>query len=329
MNKIKLIANAKVNLSIDVLKKLPIGYHELDMIIQEIDISDTISLERRHDEQIKIYSNWNLPKDSDNIAYKSARYIMDKYGLKKGYDIIIDKQIPIESGLAGGSADGAAVIKGLMLLENLEYIPVEDSKLLLDWERTDADLSKCDEGDLYLNSFDLLDICYGRDREELLNAFSLEIAKNIGCDVSFFTRGKTMRVRGIGEILSPIENNLNYYFVIIKPQLNILTKWVYSNLNLERIIQRPQNDEIERALKLQRFNLLTDSMHNVLEDVVISEYPMIQEIKKKLLLSGADISMMSGSGSSVFGIFRNHERAITAFEALRRNYENIYLCKGF
>lgn len=329
MNKIKLIANAKVNLSIDVLKKLPIGYHELDMIIQEIDISDTITLEKRHDGEIKIYSNWNLPKDSDNIAYKSARYIMDKYGLKRGYDIIIDKQIPIESGLAGGSADGAAVIKGLMLLENLEYIPVGEGRLQLDWERSDVDLSKCDEGDLYINSFDLLDICHGRDRESLLNAFSLEIAGKIGCDVSFFTRGKTMRVKGIGEILSPIENRLNYYFVIIKPKLNILTKWVYSNLKLENITQRPQNDDIEKALKTARFELLTDSMHNVLEDVVISEYPMIQEIKKKLLLSGSDISLMSGSGSSVFGMFQNYEDASKSFEMLRSNYDDIYLCKGF
>lgn len=329
MDKIKLIANAKVNLSIDVLRKLPIGYHELDMIIQEIDISDTITLEKRRDKEIKIYSNWNLPKDSDNIAYKSARYIIDKYRLTSGYDIIIDKQIPMESGLAGGSADGAAVIKGLILLEKMEYIPINDKKLELDWERADVDTNSCEKGDLYLNSFDLLDMCYGEDKGKLLNDFSMEIARNIGCDVSFFTRGKTMRVRGIGEILSPIENNLNYYFIVIKPELNILTKWVYSALRLNKVIKRPDNDKIEYALYKGDFRVLADNMSNVLEDVVIEKYPIIGEIKKELLLSGAVTSLMSGSGSSVFGIFEDGNVANEAYESLKYRYEYIYLCRGF
>lgn len=335
MDKVKLIANAKVNLSIDVLRKLESGYHELDMIIQEVDISDTISLEKRSDDQIKIYSNWNLPNDSDNIAYRAAKYINDTYGIKTGYDIKIDKQIPIESGLAGGSSDGAGVIKAIMLMEKFDYIPVEGKKIKLDWRRSEVILPKNqsqEQDELFINSFDLYDMCdhdQTSKNGELFHRFSLDIARKIGCDVSFFTRGKTMRVRGIGDLLSAIDNQLEYYFIIIKPDLNILTKWVYSNLKLDEISKRPNNDEIEKALKSKKINDMTANMYNVLEEVVSFKYPIIEQIKRELMEYNAEISMMSGSGSSVFGIFRNHSLACKAYEELGRRYENIYICKGF
>lgn len=345
MDKVKLIANAKVNLSIDVLQKLESGYHELDMIIQEVDISDTVSLEKRSDDQIKIYSNWNLPNDSDNIAYRAAQYINDTYGIKTGYDIKIDKQIPIESGLAGGSSDGAGVIKAIMLLEKFDYIPVEGERIKLDWRKSEVILPKKisekehfekehskKEDELFINSFDLYDMCENDHRSknaDLFQRFSLDIARKIGCDVSFFTRGKTMRVRGIGDLLSAIDNQLEYYFVIIKPDLNILTKWVYSNLELEQISKRPNNDEIEKALKSKDFNHMTANMHNVLEEVVSSKYPIIEQIKRELMEYNAEISMMSGSGSSVFGVFKEYQSACSAYEKLSSHYQNIYICKGF
>lgn len=335
MKKIKLRANAKVNLSIDVLGRLENGYHELDMIIQEIDLCDSVSIQKRDDDQIRIHTNWDLPCNGDNIAYKAVRYMKELYGIDRGYDIVIDKRIPIESGLAGGSSDGAAVIKGMILLEELEDLPTRGGKILLDHAKLQGVRSKEEEqaDEVSVSAFDLyeiLDLSIAKERDlHLFDEFSLDVAKKIGCDVSFFTRGKTMRVCGIGDVLSRMENNLDYYFVIVKPDLNILTKWVYTNLKTDLIRVRPDNDEIQRGLKEKDFKKMTANMYNVLEEVVMPHYPVIAKIKEQLLQHHAQVSLMSGSGSSVFGIFKEYDSAQSAFEALHAQYKNTYLCKGF
>ena len=119
MEKIILKSYGKINLSLDVLGKREDGYHELNTIMQEIELKDTIIIEERN-KGIEIKSNnKDLPLDSNNLVYKAWEKIVDKVGENRGVSINIDKQIPIAAGLAGGSSNAGAVLKGLNQLWGL------------------------------------------------------------------------------------------------------------------------------------------------------------------------------------------------------------------
>lgn len=114
-------APAKINLTLDVLYKRPDQYHEVDMIMTTIDLADRIGLESRADGLIKIISSDRfVPDDERNFAYQAAKLLKDTYGIKEGVSIKIDKDIPIAAGLAGGSSDAAATLRGLNELWKLD-----------------------------------------------------------------------------------------------------------------------------------------------------------------------------------------------------------------
>ncbi|QQE79400.1 4-(cytidine 5'-diphospho)-2-C-methyl-D-erythritol kinase [Alicyclobacillus sp. SO9] len=107
-------AYAKVNLTLDVNFKRPDGYHDIDMVMQTIDLSDLIWLEEISGGGIKIESNVSyLPLDKRNLAYAATEVFRQETGITTGVRIRIDKQIPVAAGLGGGSADAAAVLRGL------------------------------------------------------------------------------------------------------------------------------------------------------------------------------------------------------------------------
>ena len=113
--KIELRANAKINLFLDILAKLPNGYHSLFMVMQSVSLADTVTVQENGEDIIRLTcSEPALPTDSKNIAYRAAQAFLAEAGLSgRGVDIHIEKNIPFEAGLAGGSADGAGVIVGL------------------------------------------------------------------------------------------------------------------------------------------------------------------------------------------------------------------------
>ena len=113
-------APAKINLTLDVLHKRPDGYHEVEMIMTTVDLADRIGLELRNDEDIVILSaDRFVPNDHRNLAYQAAKVLKDTYGISQGVSISIEKEIPIAAGLAGGSSDAAATLRGLNELWNL------------------------------------------------------------------------------------------------------------------------------------------------------------------------------------------------------------------
>ena len=115
----KVRAYAKVNLALDVVRKREDGYHDLEMIMAPITLHDLIYI-NVIDEGIEIESNSKIvPTDQRNIMYKVAQLMQERYGLKKGVKIFVYKHIPTQAGLAGGSADGAAVIKAMNKLFHL------------------------------------------------------------------------------------------------------------------------------------------------------------------------------------------------------------------
>ena len=120
MNSIQLKSRAKINLSIDVLGKREEGYHLVQMIMQTIDLFDKIKIFSIEENKIVIKSNSiEIPLNDDNIVYKTAKLIKDKYNIDKGLEIYIEKNIPVAAGMAGGSSNAAAVLVGLNKLWDL------------------------------------------------------------------------------------------------------------------------------------------------------------------------------------------------------------------
>lgn len=107
-------APAKINLTLDTLYKRDDGYHEVEMIMTTVDLNDRLTFENRDDGKIVIDVEHNfVPNDQRNLAYKAAKLMQDKYQIKKGVTISLEKSIPIAAGLAGGSSDAAATFRGL------------------------------------------------------------------------------------------------------------------------------------------------------------------------------------------------------------------------
>lgn len=119
MKKIKIEAYAKINLSLDVLRRREDGYHEVRMIMQQVDLKDIIQIEEYKDGIIIETNESELPTDSTNLAYKAWYILSKRFNINRGVKIKIEKNIPIAAGLAGGSSDAAAVLKGLNELWNL------------------------------------------------------------------------------------------------------------------------------------------------------------------------------------------------------------------
>ncbi|WP_373600084.1 4-(cytidine 5'-diphospho)-2-C-methyl-D-erythritol kinase [Paraclostridium bifermentans] len=120
MNSIDLKSRAKINLSIDVLGKREDGYHIVEMIMQTIDLYDQIKIEEVEENLIKIKSDSvDIPLNEDNIVYKAANLLKERFNISKGIEISIQKNIPVAAGMAGGSSNAAAVLVGLNKLWNL------------------------------------------------------------------------------------------------------------------------------------------------------------------------------------------------------------------
>lgn len=125
MKEITLKAPAKLNLTLDVKSRRPDGYHNIESIMHQIDLSDRVVL-KEIPEGIRVEStNPLLPGGSGNLAYRAAEMFLGKYGIKKGVSIYLAKNIPLGAGLAGGSTDAAAVLKGLSQIFGLDVEPGE------------------------------------------------------------------------------------------------------------------------------------------------------------------------------------------------------------
>ena len=282
MEEITLEAFGKINLSLDVLHKRTDGYHELNTIMQQIDLKDTVIL-RELNEGIKIEcNNKEVPLDNTNLVYKAWEKIIEKTGINRGIHIIIDKKIPIASGLAGGSTNGAAVLKGLNKLWNLNL-----------------------------------------SQEELM-----DMGLEIGADVPFCIMGGTAHAKGIGEKLTKLKSFSNKMVLLANVGIPISTAYVYGNLSLSTINTRIDIGKMVQYIEQDNLPKLAKSMANVMEQVVIKEYPIIDEIKKDMIKSVASVgSIMSGSGPTVFGLFDDEDRLYKGKNKLEKRIEKVFIAK--
>jgi 4-diphosphocytidyl-2-C-methyl-D-erythritol kinase len=144
----------------------------------------------------------------------------------------------------------------------------------------------------------------------------MKMGLKLGADVPFFIFQKPAIATGIGEKLAAFEGNLPYHILLLYPGLEVSTAEAYQNLNLAltKDKKKPKNS----SLKLKSFDPAQD-LTNDLERVAVQKYPEIRLAKEKMLKLGAIGALMSGSGSTVFGLFENAETAKTARQALNRD----------
>ncbi|AJK89875.1 MULTISPECIES: 4-(cytidine 5'-diphospho)-2-C-methyl-D-erythritol kinase [Lysinibacillus] len=271
-------APAKINLTLDVLYKRPDNFHEVEMVMTTVDLADRISLESREDGVIQIISTDNfVPNDHRNFAYQAARLIKDTYGIKQGVSITIEKEIPIAAGLAGGSSDAAATLKGLNELWNL-----------------------------------------GLSIDELA-----ELGAKIGSDVSFCVYGGTALATGRGEIIKEIPAPPNCWVVLAKPKIGVSTAEVYGGLKVEGL-EHPNTKQMIQAIETKDYELLCSSLGNVLETVTFKLHPEVVMLKEQMKRFGADATLMSGSGPTVFGLVDSEARVSRIYNGLRGFCEEVY-----
>ncbi len=153
-----------------------------------------------------------------------------------------------------------------------------------------------------------------------------ELAVSLGADVPFFLYEGPCIAKGIGEILEPITNWPKLWYVIIMPPIQVSTAWVYSNLKI-KLTPKADNDILNELINCsQNFAGL---LENDLERVTAFHFPVIETIKKALVDTGAEGALMSGSGPSVFGVFKTKDHAQWAKERLSsKNLGEVFAVEG-
>lgn len=288
------LAPAKINLTLRVVGRLPDGYHELDTWMHKVQLFDEIYLETTVGKGILLRCpESNLPEDETNLAYQAAEEFYRLSGTSPGLAITLKKNIPIAAGLGGGSSDCATVLCGLNT--------IHDKPLT---------------------------------REELL-----AVGKKLGADVPFFIEEfASARARGIGEQLRCLPSLPPCYLVLVNPGVAVSTSWVFSQLKdeiplLEHYTAQSQKTDENSNYALTResktYNLGRASaegdlpdLFNDLEKITAARHPEISLIKAILLEDGAQDSLMSGSGSTVFGIFSTRKSAMACQCRIQVSYPN-------
>jgi len=264
---------AKINIGLDVVNRREDGYHNIKTIMQKVSLNDILSIERS--ENIKLTSSASyLPTDERNLVYKAILAFREYTGIDANLYVHIQKRIPTQAGLGGGSSNAATTL--LALNEIYEA---------------------------------------GLTTEELCR-----IAVHLGADVPFFLMPSPSMCEGIGEIISPLEINMPaYYVLIVKPRFSVSTKEAYEMIDNTGISARPDFEMILSGLTDGDAEKLRCGAINVFEDYAGAKFPQINSIKQELTDMGALCSFMSGSGSSVVGIFRKRPSVMDLSEELRQN----------
>ena len=231
-------------------------------------------LEFELSDNLTLESDLDLPCER-NLVYKAASLLKNYSGTEKGARIILRKEIPLGAGLGGGSSDAAHT---LMALNNL-------------WE-----------------------LDFGKAELKALGSA-------LGSDVPFFFDGPLAEAEGRGERLTSVPVAKSYVLLLVKAGCSVSTSWAYGAVDsegegkVEKIENKINNIQlIYRALAAGDIYSIAGNAHNDFENAVIGHYPVIGDVKERLLKNGAVMALMSGSGSTVFGLFEDENTALKASE---------------
>lgn len=269
---------------------------------------------------LKAYGKINLGLDvlrRREDGYHDVRMIMQTVGIFDRVDLIWKEE------------------PGIQVETNLYYLPTNENNLVYKAAKLLMDEFQVQDGLLIRlrkfipvaagmagGSSDAAAVLFGVNKMFRLGLTTEELMQRgvkIGADVPYCILRGTALSEGIGEVLTSLPPVPQCQVLVAKPGINVSTKFVYENLHANdmRPEQHPDIDGMIRAIKAQDLQGIADKLGNVLETVTGKEYPVIQEIKDKMLEFGAIGSLMSGSGPTVFGLFTNPKAAQQAYEELR------------
>lgn len=306
MKEIKVLSFAKINLSIDITGVRDDGMHEVDMIMQQLSFHDDVVIRFERlmqkvpgDFDIVVSTNrYYIPVDERNLAYKAAQLMIDRHGAgMPGGRIKIDifKRIPVAAGLAGGSGNGAAVLHGLNLIWNLGLSLHELCELS---KELGSDVPFCTAGQARFN--------FG---------FPVKLRRDPMAGSCARAEGTGTEMRFLPGLRKPI--------VIAKPPIGVSTAEVYRGIDSCILNERPDNNELERGLRNRDCSLIYPNCINVLENYTLQTYPQVRRLKDIMESDNtAEKVLMTGSGPTVFAVYRNIGDAKKACGRLRkRGYE--------
>ncbi len=269
---------------------------------------------------LKAYGKINLGLDvlrRREDGYHDVRMIMQTVGIFDRVDLVWKEE------------------PGIQVETNLYYLPTNENNLVYKAAKLLMDEFQIQEGLLIRlrkfipvaagmagGSSDAAAVLFGVNKMFRLGLTTEELMERgvkIGADVPYCILRGTALSEGIGEVLTSLPPVPQCQVLVAKPGINVSTKFVYENLHANdlRPEQHPDIDGMIRAIKAHDLQGIADKLGNVLETVTVKEYPVIQEIKDKMLEFGAIGSLMSGSGPTVFGLFTNPRAAQEAYEELR------------
>ena len=267
MASVTLRAFAKINLSLRVHTARADGFHEVETILQAIDLADRVTCKTRRGPFAILCKAPGVPVDQTNLVWKAAQQLWHaagRNGEPRDAIVTLEKKIPTQAGLGGASSDAAAALLGLRRLWKLRI--------------ADEDV-------------------YG-------------IASALGSDVPYFLIGGTALGLGRGERVYPLADLPRLWVALALPRFGVATKDAYAWFDARRGSSGPT------PLSQPLFSHL--ALVNDLEPPVIERHPVIGQLKERLLQAGALMAAMSGSGSTVFGVFKSERTARTAAAALKR-----------
>lgn len=288
MNAETLIAPCKINLYLEIRNVREDGYHELRTLFLPVaEPHDTLTVSPDCDNfRLECPGSPELETPT-NLLHKA----WETFGAATGYQpplhIILEKRIPMGAGLGGGSTDAAA---------------------LLSWLNGRAGGKSLSETEL--------------------NA----LAAALGADIPFFLLGVPAWAEGIGEKLFPAKVDLSgIHLVLVCPDVHVNTAWAYQAWDAMHLKSGKISRDRETALtsyaadNKESLPVPVVSIFNDFEDPVFQEYPILRETKEELLRLGAAAAAMSGSGASLFGLFRNREHALSAADSLRGTGHRVHV----
>ena len=273
-------AYAKVNLTLAVGEKRLDGYHEVVSVMQRVSLCDTLTAEQTREGITLTCSDPALPSGEENLAHRAASLFFRETGIAGGAALTLEKRIPSQAGLGGGSSDAASALLALRKL----YAPA----------LSDTELET--------------------------------MAAALGSDVPFFIRGGTQLATGRGEVLSPLPSLTDGWFVIVKPTESFSTPAMYRRLDEPGSVLVRNSRYMQDAVAANNVHAVAAELHNSFERVVPKD-SSLRTFKDALRAQGALASLLSGSGSAVFGLFDTETAARAAVEALRPAWPEIFLAR--
>ncbi len=254
-------AHTKVNLDLRITGKRPDGYHNLDTVFQELDWGDIVHFAPSDTFRFEM-TGLSFNDGGNNICLHAEQLFREATGAALPVKITLEKKVPPGSGIGGGSADGAAVLKGL---NQITPHPLAANRLQ-------------------------------------------ELALSLGADVPFFLEGGLQHGLGVGEKLERLESGFEGVVLLIIPPIHVSTKQAFEAL---KIPLTPPKAPFTFGRLLEKA-LLVRFFENEFESVVFHMHPEIGALKSELLEQGAYFASLSGSGSTVYGIFDSLEQARAA-----------------